>query len=81
MGSRYLSDVQVTHLYKWRAAELLAVGRQLPYCHQLPCTFHVQDMMKHHHSPALLMLPQCPLLADTLISTFKHQALYDDMLH
>lgn len=37
-------------------------------------------MMKHRHSQPLHLLPQCPLLADTVISTFEQRALYDDML-
>lgn len=75
MGSRHLADVQLSHLYKWRAAELPGIGRQLPHCRYLSCTFPVQSMMKCHHSPVVPVLPQCPLLADTLINTFQHNAL------
>lgn len=72
MGSRYLSDVQLTHLYKWRAAELPGTGRQRPHCHQLSCTFPCSECHGVSSPPASsIALPQCPLLVDVPTNSFK----------
>lgn len=68
MGRRYLSDVQLSHLYKCWAAELPGIGRWLPHCQSPLALFPAQPMMEHGPSSGVLMLPQCPPLANLVIN-------------
>lgn len=61
-----LRRARVTHLCKWRTAELPRnEERQWPHCRQPSCTFPVPNVVDGHLCPAFSALPQCPLLAGT----------------
>lgn len=52
MGKRYLSDVQLSHLYKCWAAELPGMGRWLPHCQSSPALFPGQTIMEQRPDAA-----------------------------
>lgn len=74
MNSRYLSDVQVTLLYKWRAAELPGIGRQLPDCHELCCALHVQVVIKHR-AASVSTVPPAGRYTHQHIQTWRHETV------